>query len=183
MPNWCQNWLIIKGDQASLDEFYEFNKSDEEELNFAKSVPAEDTVDSHTDMWGTKWTCAEIEIDKSQNNIIEYFFETAWSPPNLWLEKVGKLYKNLEFTLSYQEDGCDYSGMIIYENGEGILDSWDDYDNREYGFGEREIICEECDEVYECGIRDFIHDTYDEYIENKHSIIEYECCCKCHQEK
>lgn len=49
-----------------------------------------------------------------------YHFNTAWEPPTAWLYKIGKKYPNLRFKLTFEEQGCDFCGYKIIENGEII---------------------------------------------------------------
>lgn len=54
--------------------------------------------------------------------IYTYNFDTAWSPPIPWLQKVSLLYKNIKFNLEYSIEGFDNGGNIIIKNG-NILSS------------------------------------------------------------
>lgn len=47
-----------------------------------------------------------------------YNFETAWSPPFPWLEKVSLLYSNIKFNILFSIEGFDEGGDIIIKNGE-----------------------------------------------------------------
>jgi hypothetical protein len=67
--------------------------------------------------WGTKWDAYETYCEKSIKELF-YTFDTAWSPPVNWLEKVSKKYPKLRFTLEYREGGAGFEGAAIAENGE-----------------------------------------------------------------
>jgi hypothetical protein len=51
---------------------------------------------------------------------VTYFFNTAWSPPIPVIEEMGKMFPNLEFQLDYFEQGMDFNGHMIIENGECV---------------------------------------------------------------
>jgi hypothetical protein len=79
-------------------------------------------------IWGTRWDITEDNIGevkvtdfKNGNSRIDYFFLTAWCPPDFWLEKVSDKYKELEFKLSYDEPCGEFSGKYLYQNGDCIL--------------------------------------------------------------
>lgn len=69
--------------------------------------------------WGTKWDCDSSEQGYETDNE-SYFvmnFDSAWSPPVNWLEKVIADYPKLNFKLSYSETGCWFAGVAYSENG------------------------------------------------------------------
>lgn len=68
--------------------------------------------------WGTKWDLSDVETTGVINEQIEYVFETAWSPPDSWLEKVAKDWPDLKFTLNYDEPGIGFAGILVFEHGE-----------------------------------------------------------------
>ena len=49
---------------------------------------------------------------------LTYYFDTAWSPPFPWIEKVSLLYSNIEFYIQYSIEGFDEGGEVILKNGE-----------------------------------------------------------------
>lgn len=67
--------------------------------------------------WGTKWDMLEpIEVHRKEN-IIEYCFMTAWTPPIKWLQKVSTLFPSLVFSLEYNEPGFLLSGAKVLTKG------------------------------------------------------------------
>lgn len=60
--------------------------------------------------WGTKWD-VESEVVDEWDGYIMYRFDTAWSPPVKWLEKVAKDYPELTFRLKYEEEGVGFLGV------------------------------------------------------------------------
>lgn len=59
--------------------------------------------------WGTKWDI-EAELVSDDDEYLEYEFNSAWSPPVPWLEKVAKDFPNLDFNLRYEEEGIGFMG-------------------------------------------------------------------------
>ena len=116
MPNWCDNYLQIGGDDDEVAKFMKENINEDDELSFAMSCPVPDDVtdDYHwcIDNWGTKWDANDTKVCDSDIN-----FETAWSPPEAWLKKVAEKYTSLSFTLRYAEGGIGFSGVREYVDG------------------------------------------------------------------
>ena len=75
--------------------------------------------------WGTKWDVnAKLRID--DETYLAYSFDSAWSPPIAWLEKVVKQFPKLHFKLKYEEEGIGFMGIAIGMNGE-VVDRCLDY--------------------------------------------------------
>lgn len=87
--------------------------------------------------WGTKWDIGELDVDivygefkayvgKTRNGDPEYnmrpyaqiTFDTAWSPPEPALIKIGKNHPEIAFALQYSEPGCDFEGELVIVDGE-----------------------------------------------------------------
>ena len=68
--------------------------------------------------WGTKWEACEPFLSGHDKNFMSASFDTAWSPPLAFYEKL----KDLGFTVKgyYYEGGCAYCGL------------WDDGDDQYY---------------------------------------------------
>ena len=47
--------------------------------------------------------------------IVEYAFDTAWSPPIKFLENVAKQWPNLTFVLEYEELGMGFKGLAKFQ--------------------------------------------------------------------
>mgnify|MGYP005620114345 CR=1 FL=1 len=62
------------------------------------------------DNWGTKWECSELDIEYSDDEILELTFSTAWSPPEGVMNKLKEKYPDLSFTCFYDEPGMEIAG-------------------------------------------------------------------------
>ena len=141
MPNWCNNFLLVTGDDELLEKFHDENTGDDEELSFNKSVPLCDDDDDDNDnmkninMWGTKWDAIEVCCDEFGR----YEFDTAWSPPIPWFRAIVEKYPELDFELWYSEPGMYFSGVVKGARGEIYMN-----DEGDYGEYHGEIVCEYC---------------------------------------
>ena len=143
MPNYCNNTLEVNGSYNDLNRFWNKNKflSENEEnnsfLSFNKSHPLPQHKENEQDEWynwrlknwGTKWDACECSISEDitiEENLPKkcktffYYFDTAWTPPVEWMNKVSTLFPKIQFTITYEEAGCDFWGKETYVNGELI---------------------------------------------------------------
>lgn len=125
MPNWCMNTLEVKGSESDVQDFVKKAKSENTALSFNNFVTMPEELNEgdgwyawDLENWGTKWDTSDAWCDKYSDNYIEYYFDTAWSPPIEWLEKVSQMYPKIEFTLRYREDGMAFGGKAFAMNGE-----------------------------------------------------------------
>mgnify|MGYP001469786561 CR=1 FL=1 len=79
---------------------------------------AENWYDWRVNNWGTKWDACEGSIDSEGKYELNFSFDTAWSPPTPWLQKVTEKYRLLKFTLEYTEEGMGFEGKTFARNGE-----------------------------------------------------------------
>jgi len=143
MPNWCSNSLVISTNtevdidkaREQLKEFRDSAKLIEEDGTEASSISMnnlypmpkelENTTspsdkpnwyDWRCNNWGTKWDIqACLEYD--EEDVLEYSFDSAWSPPTNFIEKVSKDFPLLRFRLKYEEEGNGYLGVAVSING------------------------------------------------------------------
>lgn len=195
MPNNCCNVLIVTSPNNIIEQirnFYVDNFKDKSlHLSFEKNVPIpedkkEDWYNWNCQNWGTKWDAYDIDIDDNDDNFT-YYFNTAWSPPLAWLEKIAAKYPNLELNLEYNEPGCDFGGVINYKNGEVIQDesynlsehNWEKVDKKllENVINEYLNSTEYDSETQMSDIVDIIYENYsekDNYYFNIHTYIDQE---------
>jgi len=71
--------------------------------------------------WGCKW---DVDAVLENNDIsddyvyVEYVFDSPWSPPINFLQKVSEIYPNLKFVLKYEEEGMGFLGVAKAVNGD-----------------------------------------------------------------
>jgi hypothetical protein len=112
MPNLCNNNLTVSGQGSKA--FFDANGG--ESFSLQHAVPSDGSRTSHIELWGTKWDVDGIDAYCEQLNCV-YNFNTAWSPPIQWVLRASKLYPTLEFSLEYEESGCDFRGSTTIQNG------------------------------------------------------------------
>ena len=191
MPNWCLNCLEVSVSSADnihiLNNFIEFNNSDESELDFNKLIPIPDELegtntnqeknqdlinkygydnwyDWNINNWGTKWNACEVDSNKNNEMEIIYNFQTAWSPPVPWCTTLFDKYPELNIKLEYEEPAMNFGGYLSFENG--------NFSNAEYELSAH--VWENCDKNYiRCIINKYLEmenkyldDNFDELIDD-----------------
>jgi Ferredoxin-like domain in Api92-like protein len=148
MPNWCRNRLFVFGfeDDKERRAFAEAVKGIEapegeevESLSFERLVPIpHDEVDRREwckENWGTDRVAMRVtgptkggfcSFTMEETETLTYSFDTAWSPPRAWIERVAKKYDKLGFALIYAEPGWDVYGITVCREGEVAEDSHDE---------------------------------------------------------
>lgn len=135
MPNWCSNTLSVSAyEEGSMNEFYDFLERikglDEEgntsDFSFHSLVPRpkdeEDWYHWNIANWGTKWDVSEVSVSVEEE--YAYFnFQTAWSPPEVWVRKIAPMFPNLTLQLTYHEGGMGFAGKLVME-GEEIFEDF-----------------------------------------------------------
>jgi hypothetical protein len=142
MPNICQNKLEVGGNAKVIEQFANLVKRGNKILSFESVLPTppemlteEASVGSspawytwRCENWGTKWDvmdCLDVEKERECNKrfcvvtawLDGVYFETAWSPPSFFVEKVASLYPDLTFVLRFYEGGAEFAGEQYFENG------------------------------------------------------------------
>ena len=137
MPNWCENTLeIVAQDKEGVQKIKELkekainpkDKNDcDDVFQMKRFVPRPKEAEEkwyswNCDNWGTKWDVCEqfiedYDLDSDEYGRIVYSFLTAWSPPEPFVEKLAKIYPELNFFLRYEEPGIGYSGILRMSNG------------------------------------------------------------------
>lgn len=152
MPNWCMNTMTVSGDPEKVAEFVEQHKGvalgnegepiGEEALDFNAVVPmpehlkhtkapsddgSETWYDWAIKHWDTKWGACNAHCDHRKNDKeVIYYFDTAWSPPIAWFEKVIEAYPDLDFQLEWEECGMGFAGQLAGTKGiVGGIEEWD----------------------------------------------------------
>ena len=104
--------------------------------------------------WGTKWDICASDGDKYSNTTLEvtedgdlmYHFETAWSPVLEIIDKLAKMYPELQFDYEYEEEQG-WGGTHTWVDGEVTdTEEWDIPSSHEdYAGRGKECPCEYAD--------------------------------------
>jgi len=76
--------------------------------------------------WGVKWNASEPSLRECKRSMV-YNFDTAWGPPYLIVEKLGKMFPTLRFVLKYFEQGCAFQGKFVVEQGKAVSNEQKEY--------------------------------------------------------
>ena len=68
-------------------------------------------------LWGVKWGAYQVKLVYSNEKGAEYEFDTAWAPPEVFLERVSYKWPDLIFVCSWAEE-FPTRGRFIARNGE-----------------------------------------------------------------
>ena len=142
MPNWVKNNLRIKVNGEKVLEVLEMIKDENGNMTFNKIAPmpeeletepspqsdkdkakkfkekygAEDWYRWRCKNWGCKWDASESEFYE-EDGYSMVSFETPWSPPERFIEKLSKMFPKVEFEMQFAEEGCGYVGNMTAKNG------------------------------------------------------------------
>jgi hypothetical protein len=136
MPNWCENKLIVQGPEPILSKFVDLVAADDTELSIEKIIPTPEGADAynfHVNAWGTKWD-VDARIASRDEEIVEYMFDSAWSPPIDAIKTFGQKFPDLCFTLHYAEGGVGFGGTYTVETIDGELYDSSDETGYEEGY-------------------------------------------------
>ena len=163
MPNHITNKLIINGEKQFIEQVigsYHYNDNDNDNDNnnnhnnnhntftFKRTVPepeeanTQDNWDWYTwrcNNWGTKWDANQSNLYKVDNREIILTFQTAWSPPDKWLQKTVKLFPQLSFRLSWFDEDYPTSGLYLYESTNNQFKYFNYYDDEGRNFIKNEF--------------------------------------------
>lgn len=141
MPNWVKNNLRIKVNGEKVLEILEMIKDEDGNMTFEKIAPtpeelltepspqrdkekakkfkekygADDWYDWRCKNWGCKWDASESGFyERDGYSMVS--FQTPWSPPREFLEKLSKVFPKVEFEVQFAEEGCGYVGKMIAKN-------------------------------------------------------------------
>lgn len=135
MPNWCENTLQVSGREEDVHRWVERAASvchpEPQPLWFEAFVPPpwylhdSDLISWRCACWGTKWDAVFEEIGRwslvRSKGDARYRFDTAWSPPLAWLQRMAADYPELRFFLTYKEEDEDMAGEMLIENSQVVI--------------------------------------------------------------
>ena len=137
MPNWCWNHLEVTGDEIQLREFVEKSVSIHEEsdqcFSFEGTLPRGDRKDWYewsVNNWGTKWDIeAHIAPRDENDDTGQLNFDSAWSPPVDAFVEISSQFPELRIECRYFEEGCNFIGVCIIEDGAVVAEDEDSCDS------------------------------------------------------
>ena len=176
MPNWCNNYLTIEGNDETLREILEFVKSEETAFDFEKIIPMPDYIyrgvispeaekiygknnwyDWSIENWGTRWNSEDAEVDAN-----EILFLTAWSSCDPVIAALAKMYPTMRIVYTFYEPGMCFCGQRVYENGKITFSFDGDYCENPYWEDDEEaneyILSDSMFPIEEFGLRTVITD-------------------------
>lgn len=147
--------VIKKGNDGFLNKFYPVPLELEDVTSYEhidslhEKYGASNAYDWKVNNWGTNRDVFIDVVNEDGDIEITMYFDSAWSPPVYWLEKVYLDYPNLHFTLIYEEGGVGFRGETFACVKDDLFED-NTYDF--YGY------CGECETNYEsdgtCGCVD-----------------------------
>ena len=122
----AQEKRIAEGDLSDSEKMFGITIGITEKMQkeFKKKFGADNWYNWQIANWGTKWDIDTDNLQEEETSLF-YVFETAYSPPVAWLEKVCEMFPKLEFTLNYEEGGNGFQGEAYGVDGELSDNCWD----------------------------------------------------------
>lgn len=146
MPNWCDNILLVEGSEEDVHRWVERAASwddpdeDTQPIHFSAFLPPPantdqfDLLDWRVENWGTKWEPEFFDMKRSCGKAT-YYFETPWGPPLEWVIQVSQQYPEMKFRVDYGEPGMDFSGEMIFQDGQVLHSSEGFYEDFKHKCG------------------------------------------------
>ena len=115
MPNWCSNTVTLRHeDSTQITRAVEAFERGElfNEFVTLPGAEQENWYDWHISNWGTKWDVGGSDYGKPEvdptGNSASFNFDSAWSPPVAWYERMQDL--GFEVEAYYYESGMCFAG-------------------------------------------------------------------------
>lgn len=113
MPNWCYNRAsFVNEDPEQIQKLIAAAKKNDLFETFAPIGEWDYGVATET--WGTKWDARVDDIDEVSDTEVALAFDTAWSPPIAFYNKMTEL--GFDIDAIFTEEAMQYAG--IYQYGE-----------------------------------------------------------------
>ena len=171
MPNWCSNYIEIKGTKENMKpilDFFENGKQDK--LVMSHFVPHDEEyaeleksgnylLNPQTEFYGTKWDfeLSEVSICNASDDEVSFSVQTAWSPPEAFCAKLSVKY-GVDVIITYSEPGFDFAGKSTFSaDGEANINTYT-YLEGLYEF-DKEQFWSECEYTMESVLEGCDHKT------------------------
>ncbi len=93
------------------------NNTPEKCQQLIKEFGTDNWYDWNIKNYGTKWNATDTDFTKEETEFHSNF-DTAWSPPSTFIEKLVKMFPNLDIKLVYDLEGSNDCGILYSEDGE-----------------------------------------------------------------
>ena len=93
--------------------------STEDLLALQEEYGASDWYEWANEHWGTKWGACDSEVEEDAEQLT-YDFNTAWGPPEPFLNILSAKFPTLRLLHMYAEPGASFGGTVRYVNGEQV---------------------------------------------------------------
>ena len=130
MPNDCYGSLEIKAKKEVVKEIIDMVRGTGEQegipFDFNNVIPMPEDVEEESvlyrknnwndwsmENWGTNRNCYYTELCENG-----FSFYTAWTPCSPVIRTLAKQFPNARFEYWYEEPGCQFCGLEIYEHGQ-----------------------------------------------------------------
>ena len=147
--------LTYASQPPSLDIKADLN-TDEWHTEFHKKYLEQSKVDNtwynwNVRNWGCKWDATDVELNHENTYVVNYKFNTPWSPPIPAISELSKLVPHCTVILEYEEE-TGWGGEITFSRGTAIAQS--EYENKcwfcyhtdcsEYCSTCSDMVCNKC---------------------------------------
>jgi len=172
MPNWCYNSLSVSHEDPAMIERFVAAVENDRLLNEFVPMPEElrsttspsptneslvekygvsDWYSWSVENWGTKWDISDACADCIDKNSVTAGFNTAWSPPIEFYQKLETLGFTVDAT--YTEEGMGFAGHF-----ENIIDDCIDlnFDDKSQGW---------IDQIDDETLREVVQSQFDQWLE------------------
>lgn len=137
----------MEGPQSELKKIRAYYKKDKKESKFFESFyPCPDPehwYERCCSNWWTKWD-VDPQFDTLWKTDLSCSFDSAWDKPDWAITKLAELHPKVRFKLSYDEQGCGFSGIMERQDWEYYWGQT--FDDAYYWEGKE---CEECHGIYD----------------------------------
>ena len=129
MPNWCDNRMTLSHEDTTKIDALEAELSKKNDEGRSMAQPFQHLCpnpDGEWDYawscnnWGTKWDANIIDWDRTGDNEITIYCDTAWSPPTTLYEYLTEQGWTVDAV--YHESGMGFVGTYTSDSGDGYFE-------------------------------------------------------------
>ena len=155
MPNWCSNSTVFSGKEENIAKLKEdltrplkvktanygwdilegegdlYEPIGDYDMFFYRTKEAlpkewKNGFNSNIEYLGSKWgACSPIQVEEDLDpDTLILHYQSAWGPCTTGMARVAFHY-GLDMLTTYQESGCDFSGVTHYTHDDGSVRAWE----------------------------------------------------------